>query len=169
MAKKKAKRPDETPSFDSLSLAAPDAADHFKSEIEHLLNSVPESTWDDHSICGLMYDFLPWHDFSSIAIQTRDDDRFDPAAWAYYDCATSDCTRIATEINLYKTRGHRITLHWLLMQAAEALLAVDFSSYHESPTIEDGFLYGPFQLQVYDPDESFRFNYCELVLANRMK
>ena len=169
MAKKKAKRPAASPTFDSLLKSAPDAANHFKSEIDHLLASVPSSVWDDDSICGLMYDFLPWHDFSSIAIQTRVDDRFDPAAWTYYDCASSDCTRIEAEIDLYKTRGHKVTLHWLLMQAAEGLLAVDFSPYIESPTVEDGFLYGPFQLQVYDPDESFRFNYCEHVLARRMR
>ena len=169
MTKNNAKRSDETPSLESLTATAPNAVAHFRDEIEHLLTLVPDSVWNDVSISGLMYDFLPWHDFSSFAVQTSSDDRFDPAAWTYYDCASSDCTRIRDEINLYKTMGHRITLHWLLLKAAEALLDVNFSSYGQNVTIEDGFLYGPFQLHVYDPDESFRFNYCEHVLASRMR
>ena len=67
-----------------------------------------------------------------------------------------------------------------LLAAAEALLSIDFGKYinPKLPTpllnlrdwtaIDDGFcLNKTFYLQVYDPDESFRFNYCEYVMARR--
>lgn len=167
--KKKARRPPDPPSLKSLADLAPEVINNFRSEIEYLLAQVPGSIWQEQDtyLSGLMYDFLPWHDFSSIAIQTRNDDRFDPASWTYYDCASSDCSRIQNELQLYRDGEHKLWFHWLLIQAAEALLAVDLASYGQL-TIEEGFPYGPFRLQVYDPDESFRFNYCEYALARRL-
>ena len=70
----------------------------------------------------------------------------------------------------------------MLTEAAEALLSIDFGKYinPKLPTpllnlrdwiaIDDEFcLNKTFFLQVYDPDESFRFNYCEYVMARRLE
>jgi hypothetical protein len=99
---------------------------------------------------------------SSIAIQTAEDDPHDPASWKYDDCADSDGSRIREEIARDRTAGEkRLVYHRLLIEAAEALLSIDFGRYRQ-PTTVDGFcLYKPFQLRVTDADQTFRFNYCE--------
>jgi hypothetical protein len=142
---------------------------HFVLEIEYLLQKVPAEVWADGSLRGLLYDFLPWHGMSSIAIQAAEDDPHDPASWKYYDCADSDGSRIREEVALYRTaKEKRLVYHRLLIEAAEALLSIDFGQYGQ-PTTVDGFcLYKPFQLQVTDADQTFRFNYCEYVLARRL-
>src|SRR5262245_20272708 len=132
---------------------------NFVLEIGYLLEKVPSAIWEDPWICGLMYDFLPWHKMSSIAIQTKNDDRYDFGAWKYYDCASSDASRIRDELARYAGGDGRRVYHELLIEAAEALLSVDFARYGQPNTIDDFRLYGPFRLQVYDADETFRFNY----------
>jgi len=127
---------------------APGTREHFHCEIEYLLTKVPTEIWQNKSICGAMYDFLPWQKFSSIAIQTRNDDRSDPTSWTYYNCASSDSSIISDEVRLYGQTHDRLVLHWLLIRAAEAFLEIDFSPYGKPITIEDGFIYSPFQLQV---------------------
>ncbi len=141
---------------------------NFVLEIEYLLEQVPSEVWDDTKICGLMYDLLPWHEFSSIAIQTSDDDKHDPADWKYYDCTRSDCSRIKRELSRYKNDDGRFAYHQLLIESAEALLSIDFSKYGIPKTIDEFRLYKPFQLQIYDVDGTFEFNYCEYVLARRL-
>jgi hypothetical protein len=115
-----------------------------------------------------MYDLLPWHNMSSIAIQTSADDPHDPAEWKYYDCVDSDASRIREELALYQQSRDRLVYHRLLIEAAEALLSLDFSKYGQPNTIDGFCLYKPFLLQVYDADETFKFNYCEYVLARRL-
>jgi hypothetical protein len=142
---------------------------NFVVEIEHLLQKVPAAVWADDSLRGLLYDFLPWHGTSSIAIQTAEDDPHDPASWKYYDCADSDASRIREEVALYRTASEkRLVYHRLLIEAAEALLSIDFGRYGQPTTVYGFCLYKPFQLQVTDPDQTFRFNYCEYVLARRL-
>lgn len=59
--------------------------ENFVREIEHLLSFVPTEQWRDPAgVCGVMYDFMPWHKASSLTVQTREDDVNDPAAWKYY-------------------------------------------------------------------------------------
>lgn len=141
---------------------------NFVSEIEHLLTEVPEEQWRDPGVCGLMYDLLPWHRMSSVTVQTREDDPHDPAAWKYYFSAESDTSRISSEIEEYLRTRDRFVYHSLLIEAAEALLSIDFSRFGQRTTVEDGCLFKPFLLQVRDPDQTFTFNYCEYVLAKRL-
>lgn len=58
--------------------------------------------------------------------------------------------------------------HRLLIEAAEAMLSIDFSKYGQPQTVDDFCRYGPFQVRVSDPDGTFNFNYCEYVLARRL-
>lgn len=146
--------------------------ENFRREIETLLGRVPAEQWADPAVCGVAYDFIPWHAVSSLTLQTRDDDPRDIAAWKYYFSSQSDCTLIRDECNAwYREKSNkRLVYHQLLIEAAEALLTIDFRKYgnpHASP-IDSGFcLNKTFLLQIYDPDETFRFNYCEHVMARR--
>lgn len=142
--------------------------ENFVKEIEYLLDRIPKEQWEDKGICGLMYDLTPWHKKSSATIQTRDDDPHDVAAWKYYWSAESNASRISQEIEWYLSARDRFIYHALLIEAAEAILSVDFSKYGQPKTVDGGCLYKPFQLQVHDLDGTFTFNYCEYVLARRL-
>ncbi|MFO0881094.1 MAG: hypothetical protein U0840_27540 [Gemmataceae bacterium] len=159
------------------------AQDKFQREIEQLLAEVPAEQWDDSEVRGVLYEFVPWHKMSSITLQTRDDDPRDIGSWKYYFSADSDGSLIEAEFAAWENEetNKRLLYHRLLLEAAEALLSIDFSK-HINPELptpvlnlrdwtaisDDGFcLNKTFYLQVYDPDESFRFNYCEYVLARR--
>jgi hypothetical protein len=137
---------------------------NFQREIEYLLEQVPEELWKKH-VRALMYEFLPWHKSSYVSIMLQGEDDRDPAAWVHYDCAGSDCQRIQTEVKQY---DGRLSYHNLLIEAAEALLNIDFTKYGQPETIDEFCLYKPFQLRVMDPDGTFGFNYCEYVLAKRL-
>jgi hypothetical protein len=145
----------------------------FRREIEKLLSEVPTEQWADKSICGVLYDFIPWHRRSSVTIQTRDDDPHDIAAWKYYFSAESDGSLIRDQHAAWHDEkvNKRLIYHRLLSEAAEALLSIDFGPYGNPywTTIDGGLcLDKTFLLQVYDPDGTFRFNYCEYVLACRL-
>lgn len=152
---------------------------NFVREIEYLLSQVPAEQWKDPDLRGLCYDILPWHRMSCITIQTANDDPKDLGGWKYYYSAESDGSRIATEYELYeRTSGtDRLVYHRLLLESAEALLSADFSKYipgfrpsHGTDDKVFGIgLYKFFLLQVYDPDQSFTFNYCEHVLARQLE
>lgn len=158
--------------------------ENFRREIEQLLAKVPAEQWDDPEIRGVLYDFTPWHRLSSVTLQTRDDDPLDIAAWKYYWSADSDGSLIQEEHEAWhtETTNKRLVYHRLLIEAAEALLSIDFGKY-SSPNlprpllnlrtwtaVDDGFsLNKTFLLQVYDVDQSYRFNYCEYVLARRLE
>lgn len=174
MAKRKKSPPADQPS--------PSARENFRREIEQLLDEVPTEQWDDPDVRGVLYDFTPWHRMSSVTIQTRDDDPRDIGAWKYYFSAESDGSLIREQYEAWHNEetNKRLVYHRLLIEAAEALLCIDFGKYinPKLPTpilnlrdwtaIDDQFcLNKTFFLQVYDPDESFRFNYCEYVLARR--
>src|SRR5262249_12278312 len=76
---------------------------NFMLEIEHLLEKVPTAVGEDPTIWGLMYDFLPWQGFSSIAVQALEADPHDSASWKYYEFADSDASRIRGKL----TAGRR--------------------------------------------------------------
>ena len=141
---------------------------NFVHEIKHLLEEIPAEQWQDPSICGVRYELLPWHRMSSVTIQIREDDVHDPGGWNYYYSAESDVTRIQKELAEYLERPDRLLYHKFLLEAAEAMLSIDFGKYGQPNTVEKGCLYEPFQLQVYDADRTFRFNYCEYILARRL-
>jgi hypothetical protein len=143
---------------------------NFVNEIEYLLSQIPAEQWADLSANGLCYEFLPWHEWSAITLQTRDDPLNDVAAWKYYTSAESDGSRVAAESATWKTKPNRLLYHRLLIEAAEALLRVDLTRYVPKLVTGDEFSpYRLFQVQVYDVDKTFEFNYCEYVLARRLE
>jgi hypothetical protein len=174
MAKRK-----KPPSADQPSLSA---RENFRREIEQLLGEIPTEQWDDPEVRGVLYEFVPWHRMSSVTLQTQDDDPRDIGAWKYYFSAESDGALIREQYEAWHNEetNKRLVYHKLLIEAAEALLSIDFGKYNNSQlpvpvrnlrfwtAIDDEFcLNKTFFLQVYDPDESFRFNYCEYVMARR--
>jgi hypothetical protein len=176
MAKPKKPPPADQPS--------PTARENVRREIEQLLGEVPAEQWDDPDVRGVLYEFVPWHRMSSVTIQTCDDDPRDIGAWRYYFSAESDGSLIREQHEAWhnETTNKRLVYHRLLLEAAEALLSIEFGKYinPQLPTpllnlrdwtaIDDEFcLNKTFLLQVYDPDESFRFNYCEYVMARRLE
>jgi hypothetical protein len=168
MARQKKPQPAYAPS--------PSVRENFRREIEKLLGEVPADQWEDDEIRGVLYDFVPWHRMSSVTIQTRDDDPRDIGAWKYYFSAESDGSLIREEYEAWhkEQSNKRLVYHKLLIEAAEALLSLDVGKYCKKfwvSVIDDGgfCLNKTFLLQVYDADQSFRFNYCEYVLARRLE
>jgi hypothetical protein len=164
--------------------SSPSVREKFRREIENLLGKVPAEQWDDPEVRSILYEFVPWHRMSSVTLQTRDDDPCDIGAWKYYFSAESDGALIREEYEAWhkETMDKRLVYHRLLIEAAEALLSIEFGKFcnpqlpvpllnlREWTAIDDGFcLNKTFLLQVYDPDQSFRFNYCEYVLARRLE
>jgi hypothetical protein len=147
----------------------PKIREHFKLEIETMLAEVPADLWEEPEICGLMYDFLPWHENSTLSIQLRSDDPYDFGGWTHYECVNPDGRQVHEEFEIYNKEPGLLVYHRLLIEAAEALLSIDFTPYRQPTTIKDGYLYKLFQLQVYHGDEKFKFNYCEYVLARRFE
>lgn len=146
--------------------------ENFAAEIEYLLRNVPAEQWQASQppfVCGIMYEFTPWHGSSTVTIQTTDDTPGDFGSWKYYFSADSDSSRIKSEIEQYRQAANgKLEYHRLLIEAAEALLGTDFSKYGVTQITDAWHLYGPFQVQVYDMDRTFKFNYCEYVAARRM-
>lgn len=144
--------------------------ENFLSEIEHLLAEVPREHWDDPDRCGLRYQFVPWSWGSSVTVRTRGDDPRYFGDWKYCVSAESDCSRIRAEVTLWRDARDRVLYHRLLVEAAEALLSVDLTKYIlHMPTTDGICLYHPFPVEVYDPDGTFTFNYCEFVMARRLE
>lgn len=172
MAKKKReqdKNRTPPPTNEEWALIIPTVRRHFTIEIDHLLTAVPPELWEEPEICGLMYDFLPWHRYSSLAIQLRDDDPYDHGGWTHYECVNPDGRHVAEEFDMYEQANHGLVYHRLLIEAAESLLATDFTPFGQPNTIENGYLNRLFRLQIYHADENFKFNYCEYVLARRLE
>jgi hypothetical protein len=140
--------------------------ENFKAEIEQLVDAIPPEQWEDPDRCGLVYDFTPWHQMSCVTIQTRGDDARDIGGWKYYYSAESG-EHLEQEFEEYQQAKDWLGYHRLLIEAAEALLEIDFSRFDLPPLVEGFKLYGPFRLQVYHADEIYKFNYCEYVLARR--
>lgn len=166
MAKKKgaAHRPKPQMSKEEWASHAEGVRRQFKEEIKYLMDLIPAKLWEG-DICGLCYEFLPWHDYSSIIPQTGDDDPHEPPAWQYHTSFLSDFSRLQGVAEFYHSE---LDYHRLLIEAGKAFLDIDFAPYGQITIEENGFPYGPFRLQVYDADGSFRLNYCEFVLANRL-
>jgi hypothetical protein len=145
---------------------------NFAREIEYLLSRVPKKQWKDPLAAGLRYQFVPWYGGSSVTLQTREDDPRYFGDWKYYVSAESDCSRIRDEMALYQGAApdrRRDVYHRLLVEAAEALLGAEIGKYiPDMVTTRDSRLYHPFSMQVYDADGTFKFNYCEYVLARRL-
>ena len=171
MAKRKGaqqKKP-RTPSTKEWATMIPRVREHFSNEIAQLLADIPTELWDNPEICGLLYDFLPWHEHSLVSIQLRDDDPTDIGGWEHYEPVTPDGRQLTEEFALYQEANDNMVYHRLLIEAAEALLGIDFTQFGQREAIEDGCLNRQFKLQIYHHDGKFLFNYCEYVLARRLE
>lgn len=145
---------------------------HFVDEIKGLLDAVPAEQWADPDLRGVCYDYVPWHRMSCVTIQRRDEDPEDMAAWKYYWSAESDNSCLEKEYEKYHESkdGGRV-YHGQLIEAAAAMLSMDFSKYVGQPV---DLIYGlglnkTFFAQVYHLDGVFRFNYCEYVHARQLE
>ncbi len=158
------------PKNDEWSALLPQVREHFRLEIGNLLADVPISLWEEPHICGLLYDFLPWHRHSSLSIQLQEDDPDDIGGWTHYECVNPDGRAVTEEFDMWDRAYHYLVYHRLLIEAAESLLAFDFTRFGQREAIEeDGYLNPLFKLQVYHADNKFSFNYCEYVLARRFE
>lgn len=138
----------------------------FYNDIKHLVVKIEGDLWSDWRLSGIQYDYYPWHGYSAISFRLRDDKIQDnPADWELFEISKSDGTLINDEIDLYNSSNDEWIYHRQLCQAANDLLAFDFSAYLGKQLVEGRVLYGPIQLRVFDPDETYSFNYCEYVLA----
>ena len=145
--------------------------ENFRREIEYLLDEVPPEQWQEPDICGVRYEFLPWHGMSSVTVQRAEDNPRDPAPWKHYFSAESDGSRIRAQIDLYDQtcETDELVYHRLLIEAAVAMLEVDLGRHIPHMITTSGIgLYRPFQVQVHHSDRVFGFNYCEYVLARRL-
>lgn len=139
-------------------------------------------------ISGISLDMAPWQGGIGLSVRQasefEDDRRHNSADWEYFDLVSNTTfggLQPAAEFieQAYVSEGadsparHEMA-HLLFLAGAEALLdarvadrlreiGVNARSYQ----IE--FLRGDFEYMVLDPDATVRFNYCELVLANRVK
>ena len=162
MAKRKGVSRPSSQSKGDWTALIPTIRGHFATEIGNMLAAVPQDVWDEPKICGVLYDFLPWHEHSLVSIQLHGDDPTDIGAWEHYECVTPDGRALNEEFALYQQASDGLIYHQLLIEAAEALLAIDFTDYGQSEAIEeDGTLNPLFTPQVYHGDQKFRFNYCE--------
>ena len=171
MAKRKGTKDPKPPlpTYLQWTASIPQVRKHFTAEIKTLIDAVPGELWEEPDICGLMYDFLPWHEYSTLAIQLRSDDPYDFGGWKHYECVDPDGRELAEEFKIYKQANHGLAYHRLLIEAAEALLTIDFSKLVQCESVQDGYLNPLFRLQVYHADQKFKFNYCEYVLARRLE
>lgn len=162
------------------------ATEHFCQEIELLLGKIPKKWWNE-DIRGVLYEFVPWHNRSSIGLQTAEDDPREIGEWKYYDSpAWSDGALLAEEYEAYdqaiENGSGSLVFHFLLLAAAEALLSTEFTRFINprlpaavrnlrfwTATDKDRGLNNTFLLQVYHPDQLFKFNYCEYVCARRLE
>ena len=142
----------------------------FRREIEALLRSVPSAvTAETRRLRAVHYEFLPWLPRSAISFRLASETEVDsPADWQYYQVSESDCAALAEPIEAHGF--DRLSYHFLLVDAAAALLSIDTKSFGLPGIVgEDGFLNPVFQPEVTDVDRSFRFNYCEYVAARRLE
>ncbi len=137
----------------------------YRKDIQNMVESVDLSIWKDKEIDGIQYDIYPWHQYSAISIKTRSDDDSDVASWKYFECAKSDCMRDSIDFKEYKGSYSAELYHCMLLKAAKALLETDLSKYGISSLVGELGLNRLFVARVFDPDETFQFNYCEYLVA----
>ena len=139
----------------------------FFEDIKQLIANIDRNLLSDWKLSGIQYDYYPWHGYSAISLRSRDDKIQDNAAdWKLFEISKSDGTLIREEIEAYNSGdGGQWTYHRQLCQAAKDLMAFDFTTYVGKPLVEGWTLYGPLKLLVFDPDNTYSFNYCEYVLA----
>jgi len=141
----------------------------FRDEIDELLSRVPADV-RDAPLRRIHYDYQPWHPLSFISFRCADEwGEGNPAEWRYFQVALTDCSRLGDVIEAYG--DDRLNYHHQLVEAAAALLDIDTTRYGLPPIVvePDGFLRKLFVPEVTDFDKTLEFNYCEYVLANRLK
>lgn len=137
----------------------------YRSDIQNLVKSVDQGIWKDIEIDGIQYDIYPWHQYSAISIKTRSDDDSDVASWKYFECAKSEQMKESLDFKEYQGSYSAELYHRMLIKAARALLEAELSKYGVNSLVGELGLNKLFIARVYDPDETFQFNYCEYLVA----
>ncbi|RJG48206.1 hypothetical protein [Motilimonas pumila] len=138
----------------------------YRNDINKLIKSIDKNILNDKSINGIQYDIYPWHGYSAISLMTRADCELDVASWKYFECCKSTGEELSNEFDTYLELNDRHHFHCMLVKAASELLEADLSSFAVESPVSDLGLNKLFQVRVYDPDETFTFNYCEFIVAN---
>jgi len=109
--------------------------------------------------------------------------RYNSADWEYFDFVSNssfaglqpaaDFIRQAYVSEGEDSPARHEMAHLVFLAGAEALLDRRVAACLceigvNAPAYGDEFLQRPFEYMVFDPDETVRVNYCELVLANRV-
>ena len=138
-------------------------------------------------ISGISLDMAPWQGAVGLSLRQASEfeleRRYDIAGWEYFDLVSNttfpDLQPAAGLIHdAYISEGedsparHEMA-HLVFLAGAEALLDERVPNRLsvigvKAPVFGAEFLRGCFEYMVFDPDETVRVNYCELVLANRV-
>jgi hypothetical protein len=135
---------------------------------------------------GLAFDLAPWHEGIGMSLRVAHpvgEYGDNSADWQHADFVSSDtCPPLAAAASVinaaYYSRGEDSSVcmemaHLIFLAGAEALLDARIARQLQkldvnAPLVEDGFsTYCRFYM-VFDPDETVKANYCEIVLANRV-
>jgi hypothetical protein len=145
------------------------------------------------NVDGVAFGIFPWHQTAGLSFRTSDDKkttviydekehdldiRYSPADWKFGHHMTDDGLESVGEHlgEVYPmtggTPGQEVH-HLLLLAAADALLdegvahlLQEFGLHAEIRT--DQVPWGGFEYMVFDDDQAFKANYCEIILANRV-
>lgn len=138
-------------------------------------------------IDGIALDMAPWHGGMGLALRQvtefEHESRYNSADWDYFDFVSNSsfsglqvAANFIKEAYLSEGEGSPARLemaHLVFLAGAEALLDSRVAECLcalgiNAPVYANGFLGRRFEYMVFDPDETVRMNYCELVLANRV-
>lgn len=133
-------------------------------------------------------DVAPWHSWLGMSFRTPKESygehRYRPEEWRLFDLINSENSpsqpfrKLANYIAyLYaegETADHQARAHFLFLAGAEALLDEQVQAALQAhgiaaPLITDSFVSSSFEYLVFDPDETLRANYCEIVLSLRLQ
>jgi hypothetical protein len=149
--------------------------------------SLKPTAQGDVPVNGLSYDISPWHGALGLSIRVsypEGEYDEDVASWKHFDFISDrDSLRLRETgqliQELYVSAGaehYREMAHLVFLAGAEALLDRQIGEQLRklgvnAPIVTDEFQTTVFThrfYMVFDPDESIRANYCEIVLANRI-
>jgi len=150
-----------------------------KKRIEELVNS------EDAYINGVHLDILPWHGFICLSFRNRNDETdekypYEPGDWKNYLFISDRAFQQSGELidKLYSNPPNgiepRYVAHLLYLMAAEVLLDPSVATELQTcgldaPEINCQEMSLKFEYLVMDADQVFKANYCEVIIATRLK
>lgn len=141
------------------------------------------------SATGIALELFPWRAAFGLSLRLASDyplgrARYDSADWPHYDftagyisAAITDAIALVTEIYAHGNAPDndlRDMAHLTFLAGAEALLHPRVCQLLNeleirAPELSDAFVGSPFQYIVTDADGTLKSNYCDVVLADRIR